>query len=46
METDKNNERVPNAETIAAIEDAQNNKNIHGPYNNIKEMLKDLLKND
>ena len=41
MEID-NNERVPNAETIAAIEDVENNKNMHGPYDSIEELMEDL----
>ena len=41
MEID-NNERVPNAETIAAIEDAENNKNMHGSYDSIEELMEDL----
>lgn len=39
-------ERVPNAETIKAIEDAENNHNIHGPYNSVKDLMEDLLKDD
>ena len=46
MKIDKNNERVPNAETMAAIEDAENNKNIHEPYGNVEELIKDLSKDD
>ena len=44
----KKEERIPNAETIKAIEDADNNINVHGPYEYdiVKEMLKDLLKDD
>ena len=37
-----NNARVPNAETIAAIKDAENNKNMHGPYDSIEGLMEDL----
>ncbi|MGM9944974.1 MAG: hypothetical protein ACI33M_08530 [Lysinibacillus sp.] len=42
MKMDKDNERVPNAETIEAIEDAENNRNLHGPYDSVEELMKDL----
>lgn len=32
----------PNAETIAAIEDAEAGQNLSKPYNNLSDMVKDL----
>lgn len=42
----KKEERIPNAETIKAIEDADNNINVHGPYDSVKDLMEDLLKDD
>lgn len=38
-------ERVPNAETIKAIEDAENNRNLHA-YDSVEELMEDLQKDD
>lgn len=32
----------PNAETIAAMEDAKNDRNLHGPFDSIDALLEDL----
>ena len=34
--------KEPNAETIAAIEDALNGKNLIGPFNSVDELMEDL----
>ena len=33
---------VPNAETIAAIEEAERGENLHGPFNSIEELKRAL----
>lgn len=34
--------KEPNAETVAAIEDVLNRKNLIGPFNSVDELLEDL----
>ena len=34
--------KEPNAETIAALEDALKRKNLSGPFNSVKELMEDL----
>ncbi len=36
--------RIPNAETVAAIEDARNGKNLSGPFHSVEELMEDLNK--
>lgn len=33
---------IPNAETIQAMQDTLNNKNLHGPFKSVDDMLEDL----
>lgn len=35
-------ENVPNEVTLAAMDDAENNRNMHGPYNSVDELMEDL----
>lgn len=34
--------KEPNAETVAAIEDVLNRKNLIGPFNSVNELMEDL----
>ena len=38
--------KTPNAETIQAIEDARNGRNIYGTYDTVAEMIEALTKED
>lgn len=33
---------IPNAETLEAIDDIENGRNIHGPFNSVDEFWEDL----
>jgi DNA-damage-inducible protein J len=33
---------IPNAETLAAIDDAENNRNMSKPYNSVESLMEDL----
>ena len=33
---------TPNAETLAAMEDVRLRRNLHGPFNSVKELMEDL----
>ena len=37
---------VPNAETIAAIEDVNNRRNMRGPFNSVQALMEDLNADD
>lgn len=37
---------TPNAETLAAIEDVENHRNLSKPYKDVDEMLHDILEED
>ena len=37
---------VPNAETLAAIEDVENGRNLHGPFHSVEELMEDLNAED
>lgn len=36
----------PNAETLAAMEDVKNDRNLLGPFNSVDEMMETLLADD
>ncbi len=38
--------KIPNQETMAAIKDTENNKNLHGPFNDPEDLWTNLNKND
>ncbi|MBQ8132917.1 MAG: type II toxin-antitoxin system RelB/DinJ family antitoxin [Clostridia bacterium] len=33
---------IPNAETMAALEDVKNKRNLHGPFSSVEELMEDL----
>lgn len=35
-------DNVPNEVTLAAMDDAENNRNMHGPYNSVEDLMEDL----
>ena len=37
---------VPNAETLEAIDDVRNGRNLHGPFNSVGELMEDLNAED
>jgi len=37
---------LPNATTIAAINDAENGRNLYGPYDNVKDLMEELNAKD
>ncbi len=37
---------VPNAETLEAISDVKNERNLHGPFNSVDELMEDLNAED
>ncbi len=37
---------VPNAETLEAINDVKNGRNLHGPFNSVEELMEDLNAED
>lgn len=37
---------IPNAETMAAIEDVNKRRNLRGPFNNVQELMEDLNADD
>lgn len=37
---------IPNETTRKAIEDVENGIGLHGPFNSVEEMMKDLLSDD
>lgn len=37
---------VPNAETLAAIDDVNNHRNLRGPFNSVEELMADLNADD
>ena len=37
---------VPNAETLAAIEDVKKRRNLRGPFNSVQELMEDLNADD
>lgn len=37
---------IPNTETLEAINDVKNGRNLHGPFNSVEELMEDLNEED
>ena len=42
----KRKEKIPNEETLQVIKDAEEGKNLVGPFRTVDELFEDLMKDD